>query len=140
MSFETDRIQHDLDTLLVPLVSCRLRDREFFFTIRVTSHFYRGNYSFRLDFPDGYPFKSPKLFCLSRTFHPNIDDQGRVCLKVLREGWLPSYDLNSIVVTLIDSFYNVSGEDVLNTEAGDLFDQDPEAFLYKIRETETSNK
>lgn len=127
MSFAEARIENDLNNLTIP-IKFQKNGLTVNFKLKIDTEIYRGMYDFVLEFPTEYPFKSPKLKCLTKVFHPNIDEQGHVCLKVLREGWLPSYDINSVVVSLICIFYYLSGEDALNTEAGMLFEQDYQEF------------
>lgn len=132
-SFFTARIKHDLENLAVPIeysLDCNKLD----FCMQIRTAIYHGVFNFELKFPDEYPFKSPKLFCKTKVFHPNIDIEGHVCLKVLREGWMPSYDLNSVLVSLLCCFEYPNSEDALNTEAGDLLEQNYDAFVKKARE------
>lgn len=128
MSFLEARIQKDLESLSIP-VDFQLKEHILFFKIKMETEIYNGVYEFAIEFPPEYPFKSPKLFCKTAVFHPNIDREGRVCLKVLREGWRPCYDINSIMVSLVCCFHYPSGEDALNVEAGDLFEQDYDKFV-----------
>lgn len=104
----------------------------FLFSMNIETPIYNGIYKFILLFPSEYPFKSPKLFCITPVFHPNIDESGNVCLKVLREGWMPGYDINSIVVSISCMFYYLSSEDVLNVKAGELLDNDFEEFKRQV--------
>lgn len=130
------RIEHDISHLVLPVEL--VRDGQLvYFTIYIETHPYCGTFSFQLTFPSEYPFASPKLKCLTKTFHPNIDEDGNVCLKILREGWMPSYDLNSIIVSLHTVFMEPSSEDALNTTAGDLLEFDRDEF---IRQAEQVNE
>jgi len=130
MKFFEARLQKDIENLSIPL-KYKLVDRSFLFDLKIDTEIYKGLYKFKIEFPEEYPFKSPKLFCMTDVFHPNIDNDGNVCLKVLREGWRPCFDINSIVVSLICAFSYLSGEDALNVEAGDLFEQDYDKFKKK---------
>lgn len=132
MRFWEARIKKDIENLTIP-VKYKLEDKTLYFSVDINTDIYNGTYKFRIEFTEEYPFTSPKLFCDSKVFHPNIDSEGRVCLKVLREGWMPCFDINSIIVSLICSFNYLSGEDALNTEAGDLFEQDYELFKCRAR-------
>lgn len=133
MSFLEARIKHDIDNLSIP-VDYKLKDNHFNFTLKIETSIYNRILSFSLEFPDEYPFKSPKLMCLSKIYHPNIDLEGHVCLKVLKEGWMPTYDLNSIIVSLIGIFTDLSGEDALNVEAGVLLENNSSEFKKKVNE------
>lgn len=136
MSFAKLRITSDLEKLAVPLEWYRLEEYELLFDLKIESSLYNGCYKFRILFPETYPFNSPKLFCLTKTLHPNIDADERVCLKVLRDGWMPAYNIDSIIVSLICAFYYVSGEDALNTEAADLLEFDLDKFKRELHEAE----
>jgi len=126
------RISTDLENLAIPL-EYKLSSNVLDFRLRISTEVYKQTFEFELTFPEEYPFKSPKLRCRTRVFHPNIDEEGHVCLKVLREGWMPTYDLNSIVISLMCAFEYLSGEDALNTEAGDLLDHNYIEFLRRAR-------
>jgi ubiquitin-conjugating enzyme E2 M len=127
MSFSDARIQRDLDNLNIP-ITFKKTNRIVDFQLEIDTEIYKGFYDFTISFPDEYPFKSPKLKCLTKVFHPNIDIHGNVCLKILREGWMPSYDFNSIIVSILCTFYYLNSDDALNTEAGQLLDQNYDEF------------
>lgn len=132
MSFFKAVIQNDLNNLSIPL-DYELVGNKLFFSLKIDTKIYKGTYRFELTFPDDYPFRSPKLTTSTKIFHPNIDQEGHVCLKVLREGWMPSYSVNSIIISLMCCFEYLSPEDALNTEAGDLLEQDYEEFVRRAR-------
>lgn len=134
MHFYKARIKKDIESISVP-IDGRLNNLSYFFDLEINTAIYKGKYHFRIDFTKEYPFKSPKVFCLSNVFHPNIYE-GVVCLNVLREGWRPCFDINSIVVSIICIFECISGEEALNTEAGDLFETDIEEFTSRARSYE----
>lgn len=127
--FYEDRINNDLRNLSIPL-KYELSGLKLNFKLKMNTPIYKGTYNFELTFTPEYPFESPKLKCLTRVYHPNIDSKtGSVCLSVLRLGWRPCFDINSIVVTLIYSFEFLSGDDAINTDAGDLFESDYDHFV-----------
>ncbi|CAD25874.1 UBIQUITIN CONJUGATING ENZYME E2-20K [Encephalitozoon cuniculi GB-M1] len=104
------------------------------YTMLLSEGIYEGRVlRFKLKIPNAYPFKPPKLLCLDNVFHPNVDDDGNVCMEILRLGWRPSHGLESIFVNLYVIFVEVTGEDALNTKAGDLFKSDYEGFVRAAR-------
>lgn len=132
MSFLEARIKNDLENLTIPIQYKRTAN-SLEFDLKIETSVYNGTFNFVLDFPNEYPFKSPKLICKTKTFHPNIDSEGHFCLKVLREGWMPTFDINSVIVSILCAFYYLSSEDALNTEAGLLLDQDYAEFLRRVK-------
>ncbi|KUF85761.1 NEDD8-conjugating enzyme Ubc12 [Phytophthora nicotianae] len=75
-----------------------------------------------------YPHDPPKVRCLTKIYHPNIDLDGNVCLNILREDWKPVLDINSVIYGLIYLFYEPNPDDPLNKEAAELFRNDPKQF------------
>lgn len=66
---------------------------------------------FRVNFPDEYPIKPPKVLFTSsynRKVHPNVFPGGWVCLSTLNtgdsSGWVPSINLTSLLTTIYSMF------------------------------------
>lgn len=70
--------------------------------------------TFQLDFPDTYPMDPPKLLCLNKIYHPNINYKGGVCLPLVREDFSPTVSLTSIICGLIYILTYPNAEDALN--------------------------
>ncbi len=52
--------------------------------------FYRGGrFIFSFKIGPNYPHEPPKVKCVTKVYHPNIDLEGNVCLNILREDWKP---------------------------------------------------
>ena len=56
-----------------------------------------GSFTFSIKVPDMYPHEPPKVRCLTRIYHPNIDTEGAVCLNILRDEWKPVLDINAVI-------------------------------------------
>ncbi|TYZ67686.1 hypothetical protein PybrP1_006082 [[Pythium] brassicae (nom. inval.)] len=80
-----------------------------------------------------YPHEPPKVRCLTKIYHPNIDLDGNVCLNILREDWKPVLDINSVIYGLIYLFYEPNPDDPLNREAAELFRNDPAQFANLVK-------
>lgn len=137
-SFATFRLKTEIESIeLLPGTSLSVdkssEERyavEVEYTMSITEGIYEGRVlRFKLKIPHAYPFKPPKLLCLDKVFHPNIDDDGNVCMEILRLGWRPTHGLESVFVNLYVIFIEITGEDALNTLAGDLVRMDYERFV-----------
>ncbi len=63
--------------------------------------FYRyGRFTFNFKIGPNYPHEPPKVKCMNKVYHPNIDLEGNVCLNILREDWKPVLTINAIVYGL----------------------------------------
>jgi len=83
---------------------------------------YKGaSFKFSFNINNNYPHEPPKVKCVPKIYHPNIDLEGNICLNILREDWKPVLNLNSVMVGLQYLFLEPNAEDPLNKEAaGDL--------------------
>lgn len=96
--------------------------------------YYRGGkFNFEIAFSEAYPIEPPRVRCLNRIFHPNIDYQGKVCLNILREDWSPALELQSVVLGIIFLFLEVSEKDPLNKDAAAILSRDPIEFAHAVR-------
>lgn len=43
-----------------------------------------GVFYLKLRFTDDYPFKAPRVNFMSKMFHPNVYNDGRICLDMLQ--------------------------------------------------------
>jgi ubiquitin-conjugating enzyme E2 D len=67
-----------------------------------------------LTFPVTYPFTPPKFKFLTPIYHPNIDDQGAICLSLLKDGeWKPSTRVASILEGILALLVTPNPDDPL---------------------------
>jgi len=59
-----------------------------------------GRFKFDFKINQNFPHDPPKVKCVQKIYHPNIDLEGNVCLNILREDWKPVLNLNAVVVGL----------------------------------------
>jgi len=92
-----------------------------------------GRFSFSFAIGEDFPHKAPKIKCLQKIYHPNIDPQGNVCLNILRDTWLPVLNLNAIIFGLQFLLLSPNPQDPLNKEAAEHMIHKPEDFKAKVR-------
>lgn len=94
-----------------------------------------GVYDFNFAIPPLYPHEPPKVTCITKIYHPNINYEGNVCLNILRDEWKPVLDINAVIYGLIYLFYEPNPDDPLNSDAAALYRTDKEQFKRVVRRT-----
>ena len=64
-----------------------------------------GSFRLTMTFTESYPNKPPNVRFISKMFHPNIYNNGELCLDILQNRWSPTYDV-AAVLTSIQSLLN----------------------------------
>ena len=60
-----------------------------------------GLFTISIDFPDEYPTKAPVLRMVTPIYHPNIDDQGLICIDIIRGSWKSHYTMRFILNSIM---------------------------------------
>jgi len=104
-------------------------------------YWYGGKFKFLIEVPDDYNMVPPKVKCLTRLWHPNINEEGAICLSLLRHssidglGWAPTRTLKDVVWGLNSLFTDLLNfEDPLNNEAAEHYCKDKDGFKSKVKE------
>ncbi|OIR58220.1 MAG: ubiquitin-conjugating enzyme E2 [Amphiamblys sp. WSBS2006] len=91
-----------------------------------------------VDFAEGYPFEPPGVRLQRGIYHPNIDDQGRVCLDLLKTypsgTWRPHIGLEAVVQSIRLLLAMPNTADPLVAEIAREYDSARETFNRKARE------
>lgn len=100
-----------------------------------------GRFKFDILVPDDYNIVPPKVTCLTKLWHPNINESGEICLSLLRQnsydglGWAPTRRLKDVLWGLNSLFSDLLNfDDPLNVEAAEHYLRDKEGFKVKVRE------
>ena len=71
-----------------------------------------GLYKLILHFPDDYPARPPLCTFTPPLFHPNLFDNGQVCLSIINpDGWSPSVSIKQILLAIQDLLDNPNPDD-----------------------------
>jgi ubiquitin-conjugating enzyme E2 M len=117
------RVQKDITELDLPsTMTMEFPDPNdllnFSLTISPDEGMYKGAaFKFSFAINSSYPHEPPKVKCIPKIYHPNVDLEGNVCLNILREDWKPVLNLNSVMVGLQYLFLEPNADDPLNKEA-----------------------
>jgi len=98
-----------------------------------------------ITFPEKYPFEPPVLKFITKTFHPNIYTNGKVCLSILNanrdetgyfqasELWSPVLDIKTVFICITNLFVEPNLESPADLDAAIEFRKDNKKYTKKIR-------
>ena len=90
-----------------------------------------GKFEFEIRVQD-YPQKAPTVTCSTEIYHPNIDENGEICLNLFSE-WAETNTLEDCIQGLLFLLYNPNLEDPLSPWFDPEYDTDLEVFAENVR-------
>ncbi|EEQ89113.1 ubiquitin-conjugating enzyme E2 R [Blastomyces dermatitidis ER-3] len=106
------------------------------------SLYYGGYFKATMTFPQNYPYSPPGFKFTHPLFHPNIYQDGRLCISILHtpgddemsgetaaERWSPAQRVESVLISILSLLDDAEVSSPANVDAGIMLRKDPE--LYK---------
>ncbi|KAL1412890.1 hypothetical protein Q8F55_000639 [Vanrija albida] len=94
-----------------------------------------GKFAMSVEFGDSFPFKPPTVSFTTKTYHPNIDTDGNICIAVLKpDVWKPATKIASVLLAIQDLLDAPNPDDPLVASIADQYRNDRKAFDQKAAE------
>ncbi|PAV77501.1 hypothetical protein WR25_02541 [Diploscapter pachys] len=103
--------------------------------------FANGVFPARITFPQDYPLSPPKMRFTCELFHPNIYQDGRVCISILHspgddptgyesssERWSPVQSIEKILLSVVSMLAEPNDESPANVNAAKMWREDRAQF------------
>ncbi|KAL4486797.1 hypothetical protein ABPG72_006629 [Tetrahymena utriculariae] len=90
-------------------------------------------YTVTITIPDQYPIEAPKVKFNQQILHPNISEQGEICLNILQDKWNTVLTIQKVLVSIVSLLYEKNLDDVYNHYAKTLYQEDPLGYRELIR-------
>lgn len=78
-----------------------------------------------IEFPVEYPFKGPRVRFVTKLYHPNVDDDGNMCVGLLKsEAWKPSTKASTVLQSIQSLLAEPNPDDALVSSIAEVYNQD----------------
>lgn len=93
-----------------------------------------GRFHLQMFLPASYPIKPPHVYFVTKIYHPNVDQLGRICLDILADKWSPALQIQKVCLSIYLLFSNANPEDPLDNTIAELWKSNLAAAHAKARE------
>eukprot|EP00831_Metopus_contortus_P037274 TRINITY_DN2937_c0_g2_i4.p1 TRINITY_DN2937_c0_g2~~TRINITY_DN2937_c0_g2_i4.p1 ORF type:complete len:105 (+),score=12.04 TRINITY_DN2937_c0_g2_i4:243-557(+) len=87
-----------------------------------------------MEFDEDYPNKAPSVRFLTKMFHPNIYNDGKICLDILQNQWSPIYDISAILTSIQSLLCDPNPNSPANGEAAKLYQENRREYTKRVKE------
>ena len=70
----------------------------------------------------------------TRVFHPNVYNDGQICLDILQNQWSPIYDISAILTSIQSLLSDPNPASPANSEASRLYSEHRREYDRRVRE------
>ncbi|KAL7410641.1 putative UBC5-E2 ubiquitin-conjugating enzyme [Mrakia frigida] len=88
-----------------------------------------GTFKLSITFPPEYPFKAPIIKFMTKIYHPNVDDEGNICVGLLKaDAWKPAVKMSQVLMSIYNLLSEPNPDDPLVSTIAEQFRTDRKKY------------
>jgi len=91
-----------------------------------------GVFRLSIQFTEEFPNKPPTVKFVTRMFHPNIYEDGKICLDILQNQWSPVQNITTILTSIQSLLTDPNTDSPANKLAARMFKEDPVEYSREV--------
>mmetsp|Transcript_42490 Transcript_42490/g.83765 ORF Transcript_42490/g.83765 Transcript_42490/m.83765 type:complete len:154 (-) Transcript_42490:1209-1670(-) len=93
-----------------------------------------GIFSLTIKCPLTYPDRPPTVRFTTEMFHPNVFQDGTLCLDIIQDQWKPVYTIGTVLTSVQSLLTDPFTGSPANPEASKLFENDKKEYNRRVRQ------
>lgn len=92
-----------------------------------------ANFRMKIDFSNDYPHTCPDVKFVDIPFHPNIYQNGAICIDILQANWSSAYDVSAILTSILSLLVAPNPHSPANSEAAELYENNKKEYDRRVK-------
>jgi ubiquitin-conjugating enzyme E2 D len=95
-----------------------------------------GLFTLSIKFPSNFPTGAPEVKMLTQIYHPNINEQGTVCIDIIRNNWRSDMTMRKVLIAIVGllKYPNPDGAWPSKTDMANELRNNPSSFNRNAQE------